>query len=161
MNAAVMTIGVSVGAVLGVWGILQVVLGSMTRIEPHAWRGLQSGFFVAVLAGSVLAGWLATRQSGHAKDGAWAGLLAGVIGHGAFVVALLGLSYFFAEAMVQYPFEQEDYSRRGAGSVRQFLDSEGTWREVVGLSLTLWAAFAAIQAGLGALGGVTSRMWAK
>jgi len=148
-----LTIGAISGAVVGVWGILQVVLGSMTRIEHSAWQSLQTGFFVTMLAACFAAGWLAARKSGRRFDGAWAGLTSGAIATGAFVLTLLFLSFFLAEAMVQYPFEHEDYMRRGAGSVRGFLNADGMWHEVVGLNLLLWAAITPIQATIGALGG--------
>lgn len=154
-----MRIGIRFGLIIGILGLINVYLSTMTDISRSVWSTLQGGFPMLII---YLCGWAGVKAYPATKTltrAALAAGLAGLIGILLFNGALIAVGTLLKDSIRQFPFAAADLVKKGIAPGDYLASPEGS-RDLV-TSAIRSLVMIPMTAGFGAVGALITRSVAE
>lgn len=153
--SSIVRIGIRVGLVIGILGLINVYVSTMTGISRSVWSTLQGGFPMLIL---YLCGWAGVKAYPETKTLGRAALAAGIAGLLGIVLfngALIAVGTLLKDSVRQFPFAAEDLVKKGIAP-RDYLASPEGSRDLI-TSAIRSLVMVPMTAGFGAVGALLTQ----
>lgn len=155
MTASILRTGIRFGLIIGMLGLINVYLSTMTGISRSVWSAIQGGFPMVIL---YLCGWAGVKVYPETKSLWQAGLAAGIaalLGVALFNGSLLAVAMLLKDSVKQFPFAAEDLVKKQITPAAYLSSPEG----VRDLTTSALHSFFLIPmaAGFGAVGALVTQ----